>query len=112
MGTLKQLTSEQLAFLKQFEDNFRTATQGGWARQRPAGADKKMVEILEKVTGKRYPFRAGCGQCELNLLRDIAKIYYPAKEAEEAAAQSAKVTPAPKEEQSKTSKRCKKNDKK
>lgn len=81
MQNLKPLTLEQLSFLSKYEDNIKTAVEAGWARQRPDGADKKMVAILEYVTGKKYPFHSGCGQCEIQLLRDIAKVYFPAKEA-------------------------------
>ena len=124
MEKLKQLTSEQLDFLKQFEDNFRTATEGSWARQRPVGADQKMVAILEYVTGKPYPFHAGCRRCEINLLRDIEKIYSPAKlaaeEAEAAAKKAAAQEATVKVEEvmpaiaktTKAKKLCKKNDKK
>ena len=116
MGKIKQLTSEQLDFLKQFEDNFRTATEGGWARQRPIGADQKMVAILEYVTGKPYPFHAGCRRCELNMLRDVAKVYYDAKHAAEEAEAEAKKAAAQEAakpaETTKAKKVCRKNDKK
>lgn len=79
-------SDEQFAELSKYEDNFRTAIQGNWARNIPVPEIKRIRAIYEAAAKLHIPFNAGCGTCRLNLLKRAGKLYFADKEARIAAA--------------------------
>ena len=79
-------SDEQFAELSKYEDNFRTAIQGNWARNIPVPELKRIRVIYEAAAKLHIPFNAGCGTCRLNLLKRAGKLYFSDKEARIAAA--------------------------
>lgn len=82
-------SDEQFAELSKYEDNFRTAIQGNWARNIPVPEIKRIRAIYEAAAKLHIPFNAGCGTCRLNLLKRAGKLYFADKEARIAAASAA-----------------------
>lgn len=85
-------TDEQFAELAKYEDHFRTATQGNWARNIPLPEAKRIRAIYEEASKTRFPLNMACATCRLNLLKRAGKLYFADKEAREAAAAAAKKT--------------------
>lgn len=90
-------SDEQFAELSKYEDNFRTAISGNWARNIPVPELKRIRAIYEAAAKLHIPFNAGCGTCRLNLLKRAGKLYFADKEARIAAANDKAAAEATKE---------------
>lgn len=69
------MTKEDLKWLSQFETNFNTAINSNYSRNVLESQLRKMVEIYEKETGKKYPLCYHCSSSVLGFLKDMGKIY-------------------------------------
>ena len=81
----KQLTADQVQTLSAYERYFTQATRAAWCSYPGQAAIHKMLDIWAELTGSPYPYKPGCPNCLLNLVRDMGHIYFAAKEAESAA---------------------------
>ena len=82
-------TKEQFETLSQWEENFRTARDGNWARNPGRSALAVINEALNSATGVKHRLNAWCQQCILNLLQKAGKLYFEDKAEMEAAAKAA-----------------------
>ena len=78
-------TEEQFQVLSQWEENFRTARDGNWARNPGRSALAVINEALNSATGVKHRLNAWCQQCILNLLQKAGKLYFEDKAEMEAA---------------------------
>lgn len=69
---------EDIKWLKSFETNFRTAINSNYSRNILESQLRKMVDIYEKETGKKYTLCYHCSTSILYFLKDIGKIYFDA----------------------------------
>lgn len=82
----KELTTAQLDALKPFVKQYLGPAYRSRVAPYPGqAAIDKMLAIWEDFTGSRYPFRAGCGECLMNLLIDFATLYFAARPKENVA---------------------------
>ena len=72
----KQLTPDQLDQLKPFEQNMAQAAVIGSLRYPGASALEMLRKTWADLTGTTYPFREGCAECIVNLLRDLGLVYF------------------------------------
>lgn len=77
----KQLTADQVQTLSAYERYFTQATRAAWCSYPGQAAIHKMLDIWAELTGSPYPYKPGCPNCLLNLVRDMGTIYFAAKEA-------------------------------
>lgn len=82
-------TDEQFAELSKYEDHFRTAIQGNWARNIPLPEAKRIRAIYEAAGKTRFPLNMACATCRLNLLKRAGKLYFADKDERIAAANAA-----------------------
>lgn len=73
------MTNEQFDFLARYESYLDTATRSNWARHPGSSALEKMGEIYTSITGVKRRVNAGCQVCNLNLLKDVGRIYFAEK---------------------------------
>lgn len=76
------LTKEQIEALAPYEVMFRTAVNASWCSYPGQAGIDKMLSIWNSITGSPYPYKRGCGNCLLNLVRDMGNLYFAAKAAE------------------------------
>lgn len=74
----KQLTTEQIEELRPYEKYFGSAIRAGYSSYPGEAALDKMRNVWSALTGSIYPFRAGCSDCIMNLLRDVGTLYFSA----------------------------------
>lgn len=74
----KQLTTEQIEELRPYEKYFGSAIRAGYSSYPGEAALDKMRNVWSAITGSIYPFRAGCSDCIMNLLRDVGTLYFSA----------------------------------
>lgn len=74
------MLEEDYEFLKQFENNFRTAIHSNYTRNIVESNLKKMVAIYEKEIGKPYKLCFHCGTVIVNFLKDLGAIYFKVQE--------------------------------
>ena len=91
-----RFTPEQMQRLAPMEPNFKTVIDASWCRYPGDGNIQTMLAVWQEATGSRYPFRSGCGDCIVNLVRDLGLPYFAQKEEE--AAPPAAATPKVKSE--------------
>ena len=82
-------TKEQFNTLSQWEENFRTARDGNWARNPGRSALAVINDALNSATGVKHRLNAWCQQCILNTLQKAGKLYFEDKAEMEAAAKAA-----------------------
>ena len=82
-------TKEQFETLSQWEENFRTARDGNWARNPGRSALAVINDALNAATGVKHRLNAWCQQCILNTLQKAGKLYFEDKAEMEAAAKAA-----------------------
>lgn len=70
------MSSEDIKWLSQFEKNFRTAINSNYSRNILNSQLKKMVDIYEGITGKKYNLCYHCASAVLGFLQDMGKIYF------------------------------------
>lgn len=95
------LTNEQIEALAPYEVMFRTAVNASWCSYPGQAGIDKMLSIWNSITGSPYPYQRGCGNCLLNLVRDMGNLYFAAKAAEIPAEPKASVEPEKKAEPAK-----------
>lgn len=78
----KRLNAAQVAALAPYERNFSQAIEAAWCSYPGQSAIDTMKGIWEDLTGHAYPYKAGCPNCLLNLVRDMGTLYFAAVEAE------------------------------
>lgn len=85
--------------LAPMEPHFKTVVEASWCRYPGDGNIQTMLAVWQEYTGSRYPFRAGCGDCIVNLVRDLGIPYFEQKKEQEAdlAAAAAKAARAAEE---------------
>ena len=94
-----RFTPEQMQRLAPMEPNFKTVIEASWCRYPGDGNIQTMLSVWQEATGSRYPFRSGCGDCIVNLVRDLGLPYFAQKKEQEAdlAAAAAKAARAAEE---------------
>ena len=103
-----RLNAEQAHALEPFERHFHQATEAAWCSYPGQAGINLMLDIWNTIAGSQYPYKPGCPNCLLNLVRDLGTLYFaqkdsvlaeesPAKVAEPAqeSAEPAKVSKAP-----------------
>lgn len=73
------ISKENFKWLSQFESNFRTAINSNYTRNILESQLRKMVEIYELSTGKKYNLCYHCSSSILAFLKVIGKIYLDQK---------------------------------
>lgn len=74
----KQLTPAQIEELKPYEKHFGSVIRAGYSSYPGEAALEKMRSVWNELTGTPYPFRVGCSDCIMNLLRDVGTLYFAA----------------------------------
>ena len=72
----KNMTQEDLNFLKEYESNFTTAIKSDYTRTIVKPKLEKMLGIYEKETGKRYNLCTHCSISVLAFLKVVGKMYF------------------------------------
>lgn len=70
------MKTEDLKWLKSFESNFRTAINSNYSRNVLESQLRKMVQIYEQETGKKYTLCYHCSTSVLYFLKDMGKLYF------------------------------------
>lgn len=73
------MTKEDLIFLSEFENNFRTAIDSNYSRNIVKSKLEKMLEIYKRVTGRNYSLCTHCTTSILTFLRLIGDVYFDHK---------------------------------
>ena len=73
------INKENMKWLSQFESNFNTAIKSNYTRNILESQLRKMVEIYELSTGKKYSLCYHCSSSILAFLKVIGKIYLDQK---------------------------------
>ena len=73
------INKENMKWLSQFESNFNTAIRSNYTRNILESQLRKMVEIYELSTGKKYSLCYHCSSSILAFLKVIGKIYLDQK---------------------------------
>lgn len=73
------INKENMKWLSQFESNFNTAIRSNYTRNILESQLRKMVEIYELSTGKKYTLCYHCSSSILAFLKVIGKIYLDQK---------------------------------
>lgn len=76
----KQLTAAQVEALAPLERYFKQATEAAWCSYPGQAAIQLLRDTWEDLTGHAYPYKAGCPNCLLNLVRDMGTLYFAAVE--------------------------------
>lgn len=69
------MTVEEIEFLKQYEHNFKTAIESNYSRNVVPSALKKMLDIYQRETGKKYSLCTHCPASILGFLKAMGKVY-------------------------------------
>lgn len=70
------MTVEEIEYLKQFENNFKTAIESNYSRNVVPSALRKMLDIYQRETGKKYSLCTHCPTSILGFLKTIGKVYF------------------------------------
>lgn len=70
------MTQEDIKYLKQFENNFRTAINSNYSRNIIKKDLEKMLGIYKRVTGRDYTLCTHCTTSILTFLRLIGEVYF------------------------------------
>ena len=87
----KKLNADQVRALAGYERNFHQATEAAWCSYPGQAGINLMLDIWAALTGSPYPYKPGCPNCLMNLVRDMGTLYFAQKDsvlAEEAAAKA------------------------
>lgn len=104
----KTLTPEQLERLSGYERYFAQATAAAWCSYPGQAAIAVMLDTWKELTGSPYPYKAGCPNCLLNLVRDLGHVYKAAKVAQTAVESGTPAKPGKTTTAKKTAKKAKK----
>lgn len=72
----RRLTREEVALLKPYEENMRTALDSDWTRGLGGDGVRAMKAVLESMTGKKHFVVQGCAGCVLRLARTVGRWYF------------------------------------
>lgn len=70
------MTVEEIEFLKQYEHNFKTAIESNYTRNVVPSALRKMLDIYQRETGKKYNLCTHCPTSILGFLKTMGKVYF------------------------------------
>lgn len=70
------MTKQELNFLKEFENNFKTAIHSNYSRNIVKSKLEKMLEIYVKETGKDYNLCTHCTTSVLEFLKLMGNVYF------------------------------------
>ena len=85
----RPFTEEEMQALATFEDRFKTMREARWCRPLGETAINTLLNLWERVTGTKYPYKRGCSRCATNLVKDMGSLY-DKQLAEETAAKASK----------------------
>lgn len=89
------MTDRDFNYLKQYEDNLRTAgLRSGWARNPGRSALQGIYDIVHK-TEQLPRFNPGCASCVLSILQKAGRLYFIEKAERKSKALNAPLKPAP-----------------
>lgn len=74
----KAMTTQQAESLAPYEKYFGMVLRASYCTYPGEQALQKMRDVWAEITGSHYPFRAGCPECIMNLVRDLGVLYYAA----------------------------------
>ena len=72
------MTKEDISYLSEFENNFRTAINSNYSRNIIKSKLEKMLEIYKRATGRDYTLCTHCTSSILLFLRLIGEVYFNA----------------------------------
>lgn len=72
------MTKEDISYLSEFENNFRTAINSNYSRNIIKSKLEKMLEIYKRVTGRDYTLCTHCSSSILLFLKLIGQVYFDA----------------------------------
>lgn len=72
----KNMSQEDITFLREFENNFNTAIYANYTRCILKRDLLKMLEIYKRVTGREYNLCTHCSQSVLAFLKLLGKVYF------------------------------------
>lgn len=81
----KQLTSEQLAALGQYERYFHQAVDARYCSYPGLAAIDHMLRVWNDLTGQSRKVSGGCPDCIFHLVSDLGTVYFAQKAAQDAA---------------------------
>lgn len=90
-----KLTAAQVHELEPFERHFRQAIEAAWCSYPGQAGINKMLDIWLAIAGSPYPYKPGCPNCLLNLVRDLGTLYFAQKDSVLAAEMAGKADSAP-----------------
>lgn len=80
----KQLTSEQLAALAQYERYFHQAVDARYCSYPGLAAIDHMLRVWNDLTGQSRKVSGGCPDCIFHLVSDLGTVYFAQKAAHDA----------------------------
>ena len=80
----KQLTSEQLAALEQYERYFHQAVDARYCSYPGLAAIDHMLRVWNDLTGQSRKVSGGCPDCIFHLVSDLGTVYFAQKAAHDA----------------------------
>lgn len=76
-----KLTAAQVHELEPFERHFRQAIEAAWCSYPGQAGINTMLDIWQAIAGSQYPYKPGCPNCLLNLVRDLGTIYFAQRDS-------------------------------
>ena len=76
-----KLTAAQVHELEPFERHFRQAIEAAWCSYPGQAGINKMLDIWLAIAGSQYPYKPGCPNCLLNLVRDLGTLYFAQRDS-------------------------------
>ena len=76
---MRRFTEEEITTLKEWENNFLTATKSNYKRATVRKNDLKIREIAEAAGMEGLTTNFGCGNCSLNFYRKVGEKYFEDK---------------------------------
>lgn len=73
---MRQFTKEELDFLKNYENNFKTAINSGYSRNVEPRYANQIKAIYDAATGGDYGLNASCSHCMLTFLKAVGHKYF------------------------------------
>lgn len=70
------INKNDIKFLKQYEDRFRTALNSNYVRNIPSSDVERMTLIYYNVTGNKLGYVANCGSCILSICKSVGRLYF------------------------------------
>lgn len=72
----RNMTQEEIIFLSEFENNFKTAINSNYSRNIVKSKLEKMLDIYKRETGRDYTLCTHCTSSILLFLRLIGEVYF------------------------------------